>query len=309
MAQVRAAAASWGYRAAFAAVPRMPKAAVARLFDQAADAATARRGPSVVQLARNLRRVLGATADPSSLHAVVTAAMRSYGRYWLETFRLESRDLATVAEQALAGSVGLEHVQAAQDAGRGVILALPHSGNWDIAGLSMAQSFGGIVTVAERLKPESLFRRFVRYRENLGFEVLPLTTATGTPGTSATVLRERLMQGRVLCLLADRDIGGHGVPVTFFGESSTMPAGPAMLAARTDAALIPVHLAYTDTGVIQYFAPPLDLPGTRLTDQVHAGTQALADFFAERIALFPADWHMLQPLWSADRARPREATR
>ncbi|MBN9610259.1 MAG: phosphatidylinositol mannoside acyltransferase [Actinobacteria bacterium 69-20] len=295
------ALAALAYRAAWATVPRVPESMARSMVNRIADALVDRRGPGVLQLARNQRRVLGTDATPAALHAVVRAAMRSYGRYWLETFRLQRMDTRAVARQALVGSTGLHHIRAAQDAGRGVILALPHSGNWDIAGLSMVELVGGITTVAERLEPESVYRRFVAYREQLGFEILPLTGETGTSGRTAAVLRERLEQGRMVCLLADRDLAGNGIPVTFFGERTTMPAGPAMLAARTGAALCPVHLAYTDSGWIQYVGAPLDLPGARLADQVRGGTQAMADVFARRIALFPADWHMMQPLWTADR--------
>ncbi len=289
------------YRAAWAAAARMPVGAATALFNRVSDVLVARRGPAVVQLARNQRRVLGSQAAPAALHAVVRAAMRSYGRYWLETFRMERADTDEIARRGLEGSYGLEHITAARDAGRGIILALPHSGNWDVAGLSMVKMLGGITTVAERLEPASVYRRFVRYRESLGFEVLPLTDEAGATGSASAVLRQRLTEGRMVCLLADRDLGTGGIPVTFFGEPTTMPAGPAMLAALTGAALCPVHLAYTDTGWIQYVAPPVALTGARLAEKVRAGTQAMADVFAERIALFPADWHMLQPLWTADR--------
>ena len=289
------------YRAAWATAARLPTQAATALFNRVSDALVARRGRAVVQLARNQRRVLGREATPAALHAVVRGAMRSYGRYWLETFQMERADLAAVAQRGLAGTHGLEHIAAARNAGRGIILALPHSGNWDVAGLSMVEMVGGITTVAERLEPESVYRRFVGYRERLGFEVLPLTGASTTAGSASRVLRQRLQDGRMVCLLADRDLGAGGIPVTFFGEQTTMPAGPAMLAALTGAALCPVHLAYTDTGWLQHVAPPVELPGDRLAAQVRAGTQAMADVFAERIALFPADWHMLQPLWIADR--------
>lgn len=301
----REATISAAYRSAWSTVSHLPLPAARRAFNRIADAAVARRGPAVVQLARNLRRVLGEDATPESLHAAVQAAMRSYARYWLETFRVERMDLREVAEHALAGSVGLERVIKARDEGRGILLALPHSGNWDIAGLSMCHVMGGITVVAERLRPESLFRRFVRFRENLGFEVLPLTDESGAVTNSGTILRQRLEQGRMVCLLSDRDLAGNGVPVTFFGEATTMPAGPAMLAARTGAVLLPIHLAYKDGGWIQYFSAPLELPGTRLADQVRAGTQQIADRWAERISLFPADWHMLQPFWLADRSGDR----
>lgn len=300
--RVRNHAIALAYSAAWQGVGRLPEALVAGAFNRVADRLVTARGPAVIQLARNLRRVLGPGATPASLHAVVTAAMRSYARYWHETFRLRTMDPADVAERALASTAGLEHLAEARRSGRGIILALPHSGNWDIAGLSMVHLLGGITTVAERLEPETVYRRFVAHREGLGFEVLPLSSDTGESARSAAVLRQRLEEGRMVCLLADRDLAGNGVPVTFFGEETTMPAGPAMLAARTGAALLPVHLSYTDSGWIQYIAPPIDLAGGRLAEQVRDGTQQLADVFAARIAMFPADWHMLQPFWSADRS-------
>lgn len=296
--------ASLGYRLAFGVASRIPRTAGQTAFRQAADLLVRRRGPAVLQLARNLRRVLGDGATPAALHAVTSAAMRSYARYWWETFRLERLDPRDIAGRALAGTVGLDHIHMAREAGRGVILALPHSGNWDVAGLSMVAELGGITTVAERLRPESVYRRFVDYRESLGFEVLPLGDDASSSAGTAAVLRQRLIEGKLVCLLADRDLAGNGVPVTFFGEPTTMPAGPALLAARTGAALCPAHLAYTDDGWLQYIGAPLDLTGERLADRVRSGTQQLADVFARRIALFPADWHMLQPLWTADRLRP-----
>lgn len=293
-----------GYRLAFGAAAHVPAAIGTVMLRRLADAVVRRRGPAVLQLARNMRRVLGDEATPGALHAVTSAAMRSYARYWWETFRLERLDPHEVATRALDATIGLDHVHAAREAGRGIVLALPHSGNWDVAGLSMVELLGGITTVAEQLKPEHVYRRFVAYRESLGFEVLPLGDDAATSASTAAVLRQRLGEGKMVCLLADRDFAGNGVPVTFFGEPTTMPAGPALLAARTGADLCPVHLAYTDDGWIQYVGAPLELAGERLADRVRSGTQQLADAFARRIALFPADWHMVQPLWTADRAAP-----
>src|SRR5699024_9421729 len=132
---------------------------------------------------------------------------------------------------------------AAMDAGKGAVLVLPHSGNWDVAGVWLVHTWGRFATVAERLKPESLFRRFVDYREKLGFEVFPLSGGEEPPFAA---LRERLRQGKVVCLLGERDLTGRGVPVEFFGERTSMPAGPAKLAAETGAALLPVHCWFTD---------------------------------------------------------------
>ena len=123
-------------------------------------------------------------------------------------------------------------------AGRGVVLALPHSGNWDMAGVWLVQTHGTFTTVAERLKPESLYRRFIDYRESLGFEVLPLSGGERPP---FEVLCERLRDNRMVCLMAERDLTRTGVEVDFFGEPTRMPAGPAKLAIETGAALLPAH--------------------------------------------------------------------
>jgi KDO2-lipid IV(A) lauroyltransferase len=179
---------------------------------------------------------------------------------------------------------------------------LPHSGNWDVAGLWLIQHGHPFTTVAERLKPESLFDKFVAYREGLGMEVLALT---GAPRPPMETLKQRLTAGGVVCLVADRDLSRGGVAVNFFGEPTRMPAGPSLLAAVTGAALMPVHLYYDGAGWGQYVGAPVDLGDGDLRSKLKIGTQALADFFAERIAQYPQDWHMLQRLWLADLDRER----
>lgn len=290
-----------GFGAGWSMVKALPEGVATRSADAAADLAFRRRGPATVQLARNLRRVLGADATPASLSAVTRAGLRSYARYWRETFRLPSMDHEAVVADFLPRLAGLEHIRAAMDGGQGIVLPLPHSGNWDVSGLGMAHEYGTFTTVAERLRPESLYDRFVAYRESLGFEVLPLTGGDRNP---TTVLRQRLEEGGMVCLVADRDLSARGVEVDFFGERTRMPAGPAMLAALTGAPLCPAHMYYTDTGWAGEVSAPITLSGERLRDQVHDGTQQIADFFAARIAEHPADWHMMQPLWLSD-LKPR----
>jgi KDO2-lipid IV(A) lauroyltransferase len=232
------------------------------------------------------------------MDALVGEALRSYSRYWLETFTLERMDHRVVVESFDRHMTGREHLDAGLAAGRGVILALPHSGNWDASGLWLVRHSGPFTTVAERLKPESVFDRFVAYRESLGMEVIALTGGQRPP---TEVLAERLRQNRAVCLLADRDLSRHGVEVNFFGEPARMPAGPALLAAMTGASLHAVHSYFTDDGGWGHdVSPPIELPEGRLRDKVTAGTQRLADLFARGIAQRPADWHMLQKLWLAD---------
>jgi lauroyl/myristoyl acyltransferase len=176
-------------------------------------------------------------------------------------------------------------------------MALPHSGNWDAAAVWFIDFLGGpFMTVAERLKPESLYRRFLDYRESLGMRVVPLT---GGPRPSTEVLRDWLREAGVACLLVDRNLGAGGVPVQFFGRTATMPGGAALLASQTGAALIPTVCQFTERGWRLVFSPeiPVDGPG-RLKDRVAGAMQAVADAFAESIAEQPEDWHMLGRIWT-----------
>ncbi|MFE7719777.1 phosphatidylinositol mannoside acyltransferase [Nocardia rhizosphaerihabitans] len=287
----------WGYAAGWRIVRSAPEGLVRKVFDLGADRAVKAGGPE--QLRRNLARVLGVTPEqvPADL---MRASMRSYARYWREAFRLPSMDHSTVDYYV----DGLEHLDAALERGRGVVFVLPHSGNWDMAGVWLVQHYDTFTTVAERLKPESLFERFVAYRESLGFEVFPLTGGEQPPFRQ---LADRLRQNRIVCLMGERDLTGRGVPVDFFGERTWMPAGAAKLAIETGAALIPVHAWFTTEvdgteGWGLKTCTPVDVSGG-----VAAATQELADVFARNIAEHPADWHMLQPLWEADLSAHRLA--
>lgn len=284
-----------GYVAGWRVVRALPAGIATSLFDAGADIA-ARRGGGPEQLRRNLARVLGTTPEevPDEL---IRAAVRSYARYWREAFRLPSMDLAAQAAAIDDAVVGQHHLDEALAKGNGAVLALPHSGNWDMAGVWLTRTRGQFTTVAERLKPESLYQRFVAYRESLGFEIFPLSGGERPPFEQ---LSDRLRAGKVVCLLGERDLARHGVPVTFFGEPTRMPAGPARLAIDTGAALLPVHCWFTDDGWGFSVEPAIDVSGG-----VEQATQALADRFAANIAAHPEDWHMLQPLWWADLSQSR----
>jgi len=296
--RTREQVADLGYAAGWGMVKRAPKGMSSRAFQAVADAATVRNGGATRQLRKNLRRVVGPSVSELRMDQLVGDALRSYSRYWLETFRLPKMDIREVAARADELTEGHEHIRAGLEAGKGVVLALPHQGNWDVAGAWLVANHGPFATVAERLKPDSLFDRFVEYRESLGFEIIPLTGSARPP---LDILRERLEANKVVCLLADRDLSRKGVQVDFFGEPTRMPGGPAMLAARTGAALLPVSLWFTDDGGWgQRINPPIELPDSSLRDKVQLGTQAVANSFEIDIAEHPADWHMLQRLWLAD---------
>lgn len=284
------------YAVGWRVVRALPEQLATRLFDAGADVAARRGGPA--QLRRNLARVLG--VGPAEVpDALVRAALRSYARYWREAFRLPSMDLVATAESIDALVEGQEYLDKALADGRGAVLALPHSGNWDMAGVWCVQHCGGLTSVAERLKPESLYRRFVDYRERLGFEIFPLDGGAQPPFAE---LATRLRENKVVCLLGERDLAKKGVPVAFFGEETRMPAGPAKLALDTGAPLLPTHCWFTDHRWGFRVDPPIDTAAG-----VAAATQALADRFAANIAAHPADWHMLQPLWLADLPQERRA--
>ena len=278
-----------------------PESLMRPLFRLIADTIWRRHGPSVQQLERNLRRVVGPDMPDAELRALVRDAMRSYGRYWLEFFRLPVLGSERTLGRMLFS--GEELLVEALARGRGAVLALPHSGNWDHAGAWLVLRGHPFTTVAERLRPEALFDRFVAVREKVGMEVLPLT---GGGRTTFAVLLQRLRAGRTLCLVADREFGDGGLEVSFFGETAAMPAGPASLALATGAALLPACLWYSDEGgpggswcgwIRDEIKPPSD--GDKRA-KIAAMTQALADRFAEGIAEHPQDWHMLQPFWLAD---------
>ncbi len=281
-ALVAGRASDTSYAAGWALVRALPEGAARRLFDAGADLAARRGGKGVDRLRSNLARV----APGQDLTA---AALRSYARYWREVFRLPVTPPAAVVAGTV--TVGEPAVRALLDGPRGVIFALPHSGNWDTAAAWFAATGVHFTTVAERLEPESLFDRFVAFRESLGMEVLPLTGGDRPP---FDVLTERLGDGGAVCLLADRDLTPRGIDVSFFGATARMPAGPATLALRTGAALVPVHLAFRPNGWLITFYE--EVPPT----EVATMTQAMADRFAEGIAEQPADWHMLQRLWLDD---------
>jgi phosphatidylinositol dimannoside acyltransferase len=310
MTEMRAALTDRAYAAGWRLVRGLPEGAARRLFDTGGDWTgrranrAAHRHDTPNQLRRNLSRVLG--VDPMAVpDELIRASMRSYARYWREAFRLPSMDhTAITAAPRMPPAENIERLDVALAAGRGAIFVLPHSGNWDMAGLWLVQHYGNFSTVAERLRPESLYRRFVAYRESLGFEVFPLTGGEQPPFAQ---LADRLRANRIVCLMGERDLTGKGVPVTFFGERTWLPAGAAKLAIDTGAALLPVHAWFTvgDDGR-EGWGLKVDRE-VDVSGGIEAATQTVADRFAANIAAHPADWHMLQPLWEADLSAERRA--
>ncbi|MCX4702258.1 MULTISPECIES: phosphatidylinositol mannoside acyltransferase [Streptomyces] len=283
------------YGLGWGVVKKLPEPVAVRLGRSIADLAWKRRGKGVQRLESNYARVVP-DASPERLAELSRAGMRSYLRYWMESFRLP----AWSAERVRNGfeAKDLHHLTDGLAAGKGVVLALPHMANWDLAGAWVTTTLETpFTTVAERLKPETLYDRFVAYREGLGMEVLP-----HSGGTAFGTLARRLRDGGLVCLVAERDLSSSGVEVEFFGETTRIPAGPALLAQQTGALLLPVTLWYDKSPVMKgRVHPPVEVPetGTR-AEKTSVMAQALADAFATGIADHPEDWHMLQRLWLKD---------
>jgi len=284
---------SWGYGAGWTLSRRLPESVVSAAFDQIGGVATRRGGRGVDQLRRNLARARP-ELDEAGLSDLVADAMKSYLRYWREAFRLPEwsrfeldRRMHAIDERQLFDPL---------DAGRGVVAVLGHFGNWDHAGAWVTGQGYRVTTVAERLKPESLFDQFVEYRESLGMKVLPLS---GGPEVTQ-MLQDNLRAGGLVALLADRDLTSSGMDVELLGEPARMPIGPALLAIRTDAVLLPVISWYDSELTHLHFKAPLVSQEGNLRARLRDLTQQWATIVGQAAQEHARDWHMLQPIWNAD---------
>ena len=267
----------------------LPEETAYQLAYKAADFLVKRNGKSVQRLRTNLARTQP-DITALNLDLLVVDAMRSYMRYWCDTFRFPDWSSQRIAQTV---SVTNEHLLLDAIAAKsGVIVALPHAGNWDHAGAYFCQKGVRLVTVAERLKPEKLFLKFLRYRESMGMEVLPLD------GRVLETLADRLREGALVALVADRDLSRSGIDVDFFGSPARMPAGPALLTIRTKAPLITAFVSYTDAGVhIDFKMVILPSSGSE-KEMVQEIVQMTAQHFEDGIGRYPQDWHMLQRIWT-----------
>lgn len=244
---------------------------------------------------RHLRRV-DPSLDGRRLRRGVRQAFDSYAQYWLESFRLPSMSKREVADGF--DIEGYEHILAGLDAGNGVILALPHLGGWEWAGRWVADCGHPITVVVEQVEPPELFEWFVELRSKLGMNVVSLGR------DAATSVIKALRENQVVCLLSDRDLQGGGPEVEFFGETTTLPAGPAALALRTGAPILPAAAYFTGQvdGHFAWVRPPIvaQREATRLRDDVQRLTQTLAGELEILIRRAPFQWHMFQPNWPSD---------
>lgn len=294
----------WLYSTGWSAVQNMPERAAYASFRRIADVAWRRRSKPARRLETNLARVK--EWEPDELREATREGLRSYMRYWCDAFRMSEWRHERIIDGVR--TVNEERLREPLAAGRGVVVPLPHMGNWDWAGAWACLTGAPLATVAERLKPERLFERFVTYREALGMTVLPLT---GGEGDIMGRLTDHLRGGGLVCLPAERDLSKRGVPVTLFGEETRMPAGSAMLAMRTGADLVPVTLSYEgrEPGhrLVVDFHERIEMPEQR-GNRLAVVTQRIADAFEVGIRAHPEDWHMTQRLYLSD-LRPDDPRR
>ncbi len=299
------------YQTAATVAHQLPGGLVAAVAAQAAVAASRHR-PGLVQrremVGRHLRRAMGPDLGGADLEAGVDAAFASYARYWAESLRLPGTPAAEI--DAGMSWEGIGRISRAVAAGRGAILALPHLGGWEWGGFWMVQQGFPMTVVVEALEPPELFEWFAGFRRSLGMDVVAVGPAAGRAVVRA------LRAGGVVCLLCDRTIGSSGgVDVEFFGERTLLPAGPATLALRTGAALLPAavyfdgdgdrHLAVVRPEIVPEVVPKgAGVAATRL--EVARMSQVLAGELEGLIRRAPTQWHLMQPNWPSDPGYSRE---
>lgn len=247
-----------------------------------------RNGARMQRLRSNLQRVCP-EKNSAAMDELMAKAVSSYMRYWCDTFR--SPDWSKSRISTTVTVTREELLTEPMRDGRGVVIALPHAGNWDHAGSYFCGMGFPLVTVAERLKPEALFNKFLEYRQNMGMEVLALD------GRSMATLLQRARDGALIALVADRDLSRSGIDVNFFGHPARMPAGPALLAVRTGIPLVTAFVSFTSTGIhVEFNSVAIPSAGTD-SERVAQVVQICADHFAQGIAKAPQDWHMFQRIW------------
>ena len=289
-----------GYRAGWSLARRMPGRLAYPAFDLLADVAW-RRGGKGVQRMRSNYATVRPELTPAELDALVRAGMRSYLRYWCDSFRLPDCSVDDLIHGVRA--VGVDPVRACLESGRSAVVFAGHMGNWDFGGAWSTTQLAPLTTVVERLKPEELFDEFVAFRERLGMRIIPLTGGSDV----FRQLTRACRAGALVALLADRDLTNGGIEVDFCGQRARMAVGPAALAVNTGAALYPctVHYEPQPQGhgwrTVVAFADAVEEPAAGTSrDKIWAMTQACADVLTDAVREHTADWHMMQRVFTRD---------
>ncbi|MGH9124463.1 MAG: phosphatidylinositol mannoside acyltransferase [Acidimicrobiales bacterium] len=292
------------YRAGAAGAHALPPSLVGAIASSVATAVSHQAGSADRRrlVGRHLRRAVGPDLTGPALESAIDEAFGSYARYWAESLRLPGTR-AEVIDDGMSWE-GIGRISRAVADGRGAILALPHLGGWEWGGFWMATRGFAMTVVVEALEPPELFEWFAGFRRSLDMQVIPVGS-----GAAMAVVRA-LRSGGVVCLLCDRNIAGAGgVEVEFFGERTELPGGPATLAMRTGAALLPSAVYFDGPGhrhraVVRPEIVPRPLPkGSSSADlraEVARMTQVLAGDLEVFIRHAPTQWHLMQPNWPSD---------
>lgn len=284
------------YRGAGAGMRMLPEPAAAACAASVGIALSALRRETRAIYVRNVERVIGRELTEREARQWSRRVFRHYARYWLEGSRLPAVPPEVVLQRFEVES-GFEHLVDNTAAGRGVIMALPHVGTWEWGGTWLALKGYPMTSVAEAVEPQALYDWFVSKREAMGLKIVPMGGDVGS-----TLLRT-LREGGLVGLLCDRDILGNGVEVEFFGERTTLPGGPATLALRTGAVILPTAVySRPNRGHTAVIMPPVptDRRGS-LREDVQRITQAVAWDLEELIRRAPEQWYLFQPNWPSDR--------
>jgi len=267
----------------------LPERMAYKLANLISDQIYRRQGRGVKRLRSNYQKVMP-ELSAVELKKLTKAGMRSYLRYWFDTFRLNKWSKARVIETTFVVRENL--LRDPIESKEGCIIALPHSGNWDHAAAYFCSTGIPVTAVVEKLKPEAIFNKFLAYRQSIGIEAISHKEKT------IPILVDRLKAGKLVALVADRDMSRNGIEVNFFGHTAKMPAGPAILALKTGSPLITAYIRYLDAGIEITFDETIKPPiCDSEADSIKSITQSMADNFAKRIKASPVDWHMLQRIW------------
>jgi len=277
------------YLLAWKLIGYLPEKSAYKLANLASDWIYKKNGKGIKRLRSNYRRVRPNISEVE-LEALTKLGMRSYMRYWFDTFRLNKWSKERIIRTT---KVNDEHLLRDPIAKKlGCIVALPHAGNWDHAAAYFCSTGINLTTVVEQLKPEAIFKKFLDYRQRIGIE------AISHKEKSVPILTQRLKDGKLIALIADRDMSRNGVEVDFLGGVAKMPSGPALLALKTGAPLITAYISYLPSGIEIFFDETISLPTSGSeAEKIKLITQSIADNFARKIEENPVDWHMLQRIW------------
>ena len=277
------------YLFAWKVIGVLPEKSAYKLANIISDRVYSKNGKGVKRLRSNYRRVMPNISE-RQLDELTKDGIRSYLRYWFDTFRLNKWSKSRIIETTFVVRENLLRDPIATK--EGCIIALPHAGNWDHAAAYFCSTGITLTAVVEKLKPEAIFKKFLAYRQSIGIEAISHKEKT------IPILMERLNQGKLIALVADRDMSRNGIEVNFLGGIAKMPAGPAILALKTGAPLVTAYIRYLEKGIEITFDETIKLPvaGSE-EEQIKIVTQSMADNFAKRIKDSPVDWHMLQRIW------------